>query len=368
MNDRDLENVKKYDVVIERIVKGRGGAILWTNKGCKLFLECQKSDYIYVKEDAFTRALIESGYKNVDSYYYNLEKELFTKSDDGKQYVMKNWFVGRECDVKNVEDLRRTAKELARLHLALNVVDTASINYEPPYVSESKKQYNWESMATEEADNMIYAASANNISQNQQEDIRTTYTRHLNELKKIGNYLKRKKNKTEYEQMVVKAMTNFYEEAENAVDSFSNKDFDDRFKLAVDRGELAHGAFNYHDIIFDVNDKKDCVITGFEHCKNTCQIIDLYQFLRKVLEKHNWNLETAYAVIDEYDRIKPLQDVELDIILMLLSFPEKFWKLVNQYFNSSKSWIPAKNIDKLKVVIEQNVKRRELIDKISGLC
>ena len=44
--------------------------------------------------------------------------------------------------------------------------------------------------------------------------------------------------------------------------------------------------------------------------------------------------------------------------------PEKFWKIINQYINSNKSWIPDKNVDKLRKVIEQNERRRELIDKI----
>jgi hypothetical protein len=51
----------------------------------------------------------------------------------------------------------------------------------------------------------------------------------------------------------------------------------------------------------------------------------------------------------------------------LLSFPEKFWKIINQYYNAGKAWVPAKNIDKLKIVIEQNMRRRELIDKMCGM-
>ncbi len=50
--------------------------------------------------------------------------------------------------------------------------------------------------------------------------------------------------------------------------------------------------------------------------------------------------------------------------MTLLSYPEKFWKIINQYINSNKSWIPDKNVDKLRKVIEQNERRRELIDKI----
>ena len=55
------------------------------------------------------------------------------------------------------------------------------------------------------------------------------------------------------------------------------------------------------------------------------------------------------------------------MLVSLLSIPEKFLKIINQYYNAGKAWVPAKNIDKLKVVISQNILRRELIDKMCGL-
>ena len=60
----------------------------------------------------------------------------------------------------------------------------------------------------------------------------------------------------------------------------------------------------------------------------------------------------------------PLEDDDIDMLVTLLSFPEKFWMIISQYYNAGKAWVPAKNIDKLKIVIEQNMRRRELIDKI----
>ena len=50
--------------------------------------------------------------------------------------------------------------------------------------------------------------------------------------------------------------------------------------------------------------------------------------------------------------------------MVLLSYPEKFWKIINQYINANKSWMAEKNVEKLRKVIEQNGRKRELIDKI----
>lgn len=50
----------------------------------------------------------------------------------------------------------------------------------------------------------------------------------------------------------------------------------------------------------------------------------------------------AYRLVDEYDRLKPLEDDDIDMLVTLLSFPEKFWKIINQYYNAGKAWVPAK--------------------------
>ena len=99
--------------------------------------------------------------------------------------------------------------------------------------------------------------------------------------------------------------------------------------------------------------------------RHPIQISDLYQFMRKIMEKHEWDMELAYKMLDEYDKVKPLSDTDLELLSVLFAFPEKFWKVINFYFNSSKAWIPRKSIEKLKTVVEQNTKRMRFLETIS---
>ena len=158
----------------------------------------------------------------------------------------------------------------------------------------------------------------------------------------------------------------FFREADEASRNINSKRFDERFDRMEQTNGLVHGSYNYHNVFLDVGNGGNAV-TNFEKCHNDCQVADLYQFLRKVMEKHDWNINVAYRLVDEYDRLKPLEDDDIDMLVTLLSFPEKFWKIINQYYNAGKAWVPAKNIDKLKIVIEQNMRRRELIDKMCGM-
>lgn len=372
MNDKSLEYLKCYDLQIRKMVKGRGGVIVSTSKGNVLFLECTRNDGFYIRDEAVTNAIIEAGFKNVDTYIRNADGELFTQGDDGRRYVVKRWFAGRECDVKSEEDVIEAVRALADLHKCLNVVAAREVYVIEKQLSNSGNT-GWESMAQAEkqeaCDGLVLRASESQVERivhfDKGNGIRQNMDRHTKELKKAANYMRGKKKKNEFEQIALGCMDMFYKEAQEALANIMNDRFDDRFKRMEDTGELIHGSFNYHNVFLGADGGS--AVTNFERCHNNCQIIDLYQFLRKVLEKHNWDAGVAYRIVDEYDKLKPVEDDDLDMLMILMGFPEKFWKIINQYYNAGKAWIPTKNIDKLKLVIKQNDSRRELIDKMCGV-
>ena len=91
---------------------------------------------------------------------------------------------------------------------------------------------------------------------------------------------------------------------------------------------------------------------------------DLANFVRKMLEKNEWNKELGLSLISEYDRYRPMRKEEYQQLHALLLFPEKFWKVSNHYMNSRKTWISGRDIDKLKKVIEQEEKRLDFIENV----
>ena len=78
MNDKSLECIRFYDIQVNKMVKGRGGVILFTDRGCRLFLECSRNDGFYLRDEAVTKAVSDAGFENVDTYVRNQDGELFT--------------------------------------------------------------------------------------------------------------------------------------------------------------------------------------------------------------------------------------------------------------------------------------------------
>ena len=85
------------------------------------------------------------------------------------------------------------------------------------------------------------------------------------------------------------------------------------------------------------------------------------------MEKHNWNIELGINIIEHYRRIRPISKDEMRILVIMLEYPEKFWKIVNQYYNKNKCWIPEKNLEKLKAVYTQQKKKEIFLKKIINI-
>ena len=51
--------------------------------------------------------------------------------------------------------------------------------------------------------------------------------------------------------------------------------------------------------------------TNFEKAHVGIQIYDLYQFIRKVMEKNDWDILYGNNIIEIYDRIRPISKDEL---------------------------------------------------------
>lgn len=124
---------------------------------------------------------------------------------------------------------------------------------------------------------------------------------------------------------------------------------------------MTHGDYNYHNVLMT---PKGMATTNFEHFTNDIQIEDFYYFMRKVMEKYEWNVELARAMLRTYQDIRPLSEEEQEYMAIRLSYPEKFWKLVNSYYHSNKAWIPGKNVEKLQTAIDQTEKKKRLLKSI----
>ena len=122
--------------------------------------------------------------------------------------------------------------------------------------------------------------------------------------------------------------------------------------------QLCHGDYQYHNILMEPD---HCYIINFEKIIADNPVRDLYLFVRKLLEKNNWDVELGKELLHTYNEERTLQEEDLLQLKYRFYYPEKFWKIVNFYYNSPKSWISCKNGEKLEKLLEQEDAKNTLI-------
>ena len=185
------------------------------------------------------------------------------------------------------------------------------------------------------------------------------YTRHNRELTRVRSFIRGRNRKSKFEYGVLAHFDEYYGYAEAAWKNLIKSGYEEMEREAFEKCSICHGTYNHHNLIMSGN---SVAVVNFNHSVKGLQIKDLYFFLRKVMEKNDWNVQLGRQIIDKYQVIRPISDKNMELLRIMLSYPEKFWKVLNQYNNSNKSWIPDKNVEKLDAVYRQQELKSRFIE------
>lgn len=313
MYDHGLGVLEQYGLTAQSSSRGRGALVCETDQGLKIIREYRGSSRKLELQRQIQQQVEEEGSLRADLVMPNLEGELVSQHTDGISYTVRNWFCGRECDTRSREDICRSAAALARLHKAVRLPVEEAYRREP-------------------------------LSQE--------CGRHNRELRKIQRFLQKKQRKNEFERQLLKAAGLFLEQAQEVTARLESSGYQSLREEADREGSVCHGECNQHNLL---SAEGRTAFINFEKWSFDMPTADLYQFMRKILEKHNWDLELGKRMAEAYGRVRPLSAAECENLLLRLGYPWKFWKLANYYANNPKVWISGKTVEKL----EQMMKQRE---------
>ena len=183
------------------------------------------------------------------------------------------------------------------------------------------------------------------------------FEKHNKELRRVRKYLKDRGQKTDFEICLIKNYDYFFNLALQLAEElrFYQKEEEKRF--------ICHGDYQYHNIIV-AGDQMNLI--NFEKCVSESPVRDLYLFMRKLLEKSGWVESIGFELVDTYEKVRPMEKEEYRQLYYRLAYPEKFWKIVNFYYNSGKAWIPGKNLEKLNKVTEQEKDKQKFLEKFKS--
>lgn len=316
LNEKYQMLLDQYDLDIDYVRRGRGGLLCQTNQGTFALSQTSLSEERLWTIAQWTMQLKEAHFSNVDQYILNRNGSFLSYDKYYESYALRKTFSGTECDIHSLKDLKVAASNLGIFHRCCQNLT---------FSCENSRNY---------------------------DSIHKRYQQKYSELKSIARYIRSRKSKGTFEYLFLEQTKDFWNQAEQSLKLLETS-------LPSQKG-WCHGAYNHHNIIMT---GKFPATVHFEHFFYGYPILDLYYFLRKVLEKNDYCFSFCDTLLCSYHKEFPLSEEDYRCLYGLLLFPEKFWKISNQYMGHKKHWVSPRYIDKLEEFVHSKDLRAFFLEK-----
>jgi CotS family spore coat protein len=305
----------------------RAGYILETNTGKKYIKACQ-----YKKERAqFIHAakthLIEHNFTRIDPYHLTLNKQPYLEIDD-IVYTMADFIEGRECEFDDDGDVIKATEALALMH-------KAGHGFKP-------------------GNGICVPSSLGKLP--------ASFKKRLDDIRKLRRKAERERNGFDY--LFLEHFDDFYGLGSKSLETLYGSKYNKLVEATRKEGMICHHDYSYQNIIMK-GDKT--YIINFDYCNLELKIYDIVNILRRRMRKCNWDIQKAKLILDVYRKIEPLDPDEMKVMKSMLQFPQKFWRVINRYYNSKRCWARRNFTVMLEDVISEKSAHISFMDEFDKL-
>lgn len=269
--------------------------------------------------------LIGKGFFNVTRYI---------KTKDGSAYVTykkyifyaTEWIDGLEVNLGNINEAINCMKLMAKFHIAARSIDKRRLR-----LKDNLK--NWPKI----------------------------YLDALRDLETFKIIIERKKLRNEFDLEYYKNIDNFYNRGMIALEVLNKSNYYKLSKMSYENKTICHDSFYYQNIIKKGN---KYFLIDLDSIIVDLQINDVGKLIRRLMFKneYKWDFNKARILIEAYSEVQKLSREELEVMLSLIIFPHKFWKLGRKRYIKLKSWSESKYGHKLSKLISYSDEQQKFMD------
>ncbi len=327
MNEFEKELQLNYNLKIKNLNNFRDMFLADTETGRKLVkistVKQERINFIgEVKEHLFNK-----GFIHIDRNIPTAKGDYSMQFNDQTVYIT-DYIEGRECNLDNREETIECAGLLAKMHRA----------------------------------SYGFICSENSYGRSELGRMPGSYRKRLDEIKKLKKNAQ--KGRMKFDNLVTKNIDYFYEVGEKALGMLLTSDYYELVEEAQENRTISHHDFNHHNIYL-LND--EMFLINFEYCCYDLKVYDLVNLLRRKMRKCNWDINEAVVILNEYSRYETLSDSDMNLMKIMLMFPQKFWRVINKYYNSRKSWSEQSYLLRIQEVIDEAQCHRIFLEKFNAL-
>ena len=310
-----LNVMNKYDYEVYNFSKARSAYKVETDKGTICLKRMKHGKFKAQNGNLLVQELIHNNFLNTARYIPTKEGHLFVNINKLFFYATE-WLDGNECDLGDITEAENCSKLLAEFHIATNNIDTSKFK-----IKNNLK--NWPKI----------------------------FSSNLSDMERFKKIIQRKKIKSEFDLKYLSHIESFFNRGMSLIGLLNSSEYYKISKEAIENKTICHDSFYYQNII---KLKENYFIIDLDSIIIDLQINDLGKFIRRLMYKteYKWSFEKALLIINSYTNIYKLSKSEYEVMIALILFPHKFWKLGKKRYLKSKNWNESKYLHKLNKLIK----------------
>ncbi|MFZ5966714.1 MAG: CotS family spore coat protein [Bacillota bacterium] len=268
-----------------------------------------------IKGKTLVEHLKKKGFLHVADYIETKNRKLYVEKQ-GSSYYLTEWIDGREVSFRKKKDLTKAVMDLARFHQA----------------------------------SMGFAEGPRDLIERRFEKTYREFYECLAELKKYKQVIEQKTEKYEWEHRYLMDIDFYIDKGEKAITLFKAFEYEKLIKKDGQTKGICHGSYYYQNIIVD--QAGNHYIIDLDSCTRDLYMYDVGKFIRRMLwaKEFQWDFDIVRSCIDMYHSIVPIGKSEIGILLGIIIFPHKYWRLGNKRYDKIEAWSEKKydrKLDKL---------------------
>ncbi len=184
------------------------------------------------------------------------------------------------------------------------------------------------------------------------------FAKRQSEFAKIKRRIQKTGKLDPIDMLVTQTYTPYMERVEGAILYLAQGEYTAHMEQAQQRGTFCHKSFKGSNLRLK---NGEIFVGGFEHAAADLGLLDLASYLKRYMKKMEGTQSGVLEILESYTSIMPMTDKEMLLLQAFIMYPEKFLRLLNEFYNRRKTCISPAMENRMKEVIVEENKSQKLL-------
>ena len=192
------------------------------------------------------------------------------------------------------------------------------------------------------------------------------YAKRRSELAKVRRRNDKRGSYDAIDLLLLQYYDQYMAQAAEAEELLEKGGYGEAVEKAEGEGGFCHNAFKGEALRLD--EKGRIYVGNFDKCTTELPLADLAAYLRRYLKKTDGAEAGIHGMLESYGKHCPLSEKDLILLQGMLVYPEKFLRLVNEYYNRRRACVSPAMQERLAAAAREEGNGVKLKNIVSGGC